>query len=387
METDRETIRQLFAEVEGIVASPRNQERKARAERYRRGSPDGPLITVDWGLPAMARYFGFDINQFYSNAETYLRYSLARLVFHHQHFDDDTVCGKGVGVHSYVANVLEPSLFGVAILTVPESNPWPSREGIVKNEEQIDSLELPDFYRSGPMPQIHRAYEEMRELVAKLADDSWSVGFPGWGKGIFGVATNLRGMEDLLVDMVANPRLVHKLMRFVTEALIHFERERAKFLGLPAGPLGFFGNDEVCGSLISPQQYEKYILPYEIEMSQRMGGITNWHSCGDTTRLLPLIRRIPNIGSFYTGPWTDLKAVMATFGGTGMPLRIAVNTVDDLLSATPAQMEAKLRYVLATCAGVPLNIRGGSLSFIHDYRHDIVQAQRWIATARRVAGK
>ena len=80
--------------------------------------------------------------------------------------------------------------------------------------------------------------------------------------------------------------------------------------------------------------YENLILPYEIKLVEFLGGLTNWHSCGDTTPLVHLIDRIPGLQTGYCGPWNDMRKTVEVLGKNNRPVYIGLNIVDDVLRPT-----------------------------------------------------
>jgi len=254
---------------------------------------------------------------------------------------------------------------------------------VVADEADLERLAMPDFYTAGAMPAVHRMYREATDLVGELDGDVWRVAFPAAIRGVLGLAQALRGPhENIIMDMLESPAFAHRLFQYVTDFHCHYSRERSAFLGEPIG-LGHIGNDEVNVPFVSPRLYEKFLLPYETQISAFHGGLSCWHSCGTTTPLLGLIKRIPNVKQFYTGPWTDVQAVMATFGAD-TPIMIAVNTVDDIMAASPEHMAAKIRDLMARCRGAALHIRGGAMNSIFDLRADLAQMRLWTRVAREM---
>ncbi len=167
---------------------------------------------------------------------------------------------------------------------------------------------MPDFYRSGLMPLAHQYYEVIGELI----DNDFNVVFPEWGRRSFGVATHIRGYENFLSDMISNPKFAHRILRLITDTRKEWITERAKFLGKCKGK-GNIYNDEVNCPSLSPELYEEFALPYELELSDFHGGILYFHSCGDTTKLLPLIAKINTIEMFHVGPWIGGCSYMKAF--------------------------------------------------------------------------
>lgn len=389
MQTEqKDELRSLLNRVAEIADSAENQRKREHWARYYAGvpscdDPEGPMFTMDIGIPTWSRILGFDVRQFYADTATQIRYSLLMRIWHHENLCDDTVVGKGVGVNP-VGVVLEPSMLGVEIGFPPDMEPWALHDKpVVETEEDLDRLEMPDFQTAGAMPLVLNMYAQARELLADLGADDWHVGFPGAMRGVLGLAQTMRGPhENIMMDMLDRPAFAHRLFQYVTDFHCHFWTERNKYLGEPLG-LGHIGNDEVTVPLVSPRIYREFLLPYEQQISAFHGGLTCWHSCGTTTPLLSLIKSIPNVHQFYTGPWTDVAAVMETFGAD-TPLMIAVNTVDDIMAASPEQMAAKIRSLTEQCRGAALYIRGGSMNTAFDLQADLKQMRLWNQVARKI---
>jgi len=381
-----ERLRPLIDRVEEIASSRHMQARREHWQRYYQGvsgiaDPEGPLYTLDLGMPTWSRILGFDMNQYMTDAFTQVRYQLKMRIFHHEYFDDDTLVSPGVGV-SPLGSALEPSLLGATIEYQADTLPWVARHTpVIASVDELRGRPQPDFHTAGAMPLLHRMYDEAREMMAALTDGRWPVGFPAAIRGILGLAQTLRGPhENILLDMVDQPDFAHQLFRYCTDFRLHFARERAQFLG-EALPLGHIGNDEVTVPVISPDIYREFLLPYEVELAEFHGGLSCWHSCGDTGPLTALIKRIPGIRQFYTGPWTNLDLVMHSFG-VKTPLDIAIHVVDDMLAASPEQMRAKIRQVIRTCGAAPLKLRAGSTDSVYSLSRDMEQARLWTRIAR-----
>lgn len=378
----------LIERVDEISACDVMRSRAAHWQRYQAGipassDPQGPLYTVDLGIPTWARLLQFDINQYFTDIFTQIDVQLRMRIFQFEHFDDDTLVGPGIGV-SPLGTALEPAVLGVPITYQPDTVPWAERSvPVISSPAELANRPQPDFYTAGPMPLLHRMYAEAVELMDGLTGGRWKVSFPAAIRGILGLAQTLRGPhENILIDMLEQPDFAHQIMRYVLDFRIHFARERARFLHEPVG-LGHIGNDEVTVPVVSPAIYRDFLLPYETELCRFHNGLSCWHSCGDTGPLAKLIRQIPDIRQFYTGPWTDLHLVMEAFG-TATPLDVAVHVVDDVLAASPEQMRSKIERVIEICGNAPLKLRAGSIDSVFGLEEDIRQARTWAAVARGV---
>jgi len=249
-----------------------------------------------------------------------------------------------------------------------------------KNVENLQQLEPPDFFGSGIMPLVHCFYAEMRQAL----DDDFLVKFPDWIMGPFGVACELRGFDQFLVDLLADPDFAQRFLRFIVEARTSWQQQCDSFLGIQR-TRGLLGNDDVNCPTLSPALYRDAILPLEMELCQHYGGIFYWHSCGNTTRLLADIARLPVLDLFHCGPWTDVARACAVWGERGVPLEICPDPVEAVQLASPAQQERYLRDLKAQIpADVACYIRVDSLEIIRDLPSELAVIRSWIDVARRV---
>jgi hypothetical protein len=385
----REKLHPLIDRIREIVDLAENTQKEvlwapegSDAKDHWRGTPraygetHAAPFTVEPEFPLWASIIGFDMVDFYTNPDCYLENTLKIAIFRHEHFKECTPIGKGIGI--WLGATLESSLFGAQTVYRSDASPWLDRAPTIASERDLATMPVPDFYHSGLMPLAHRYYERCRELL----DDDFTVTFPEWGRGPWGVAFHLRLIENLAFDIMDNPGFVHRMMRFITDARKEWWQERSNYLGVPLGPANLY-NDEVNCPTLSPAMYEEFVLPYEQELSAFHNGIGYWHSCGDTTLLLGLIDRIPNLCMFHVGPWTDLTRVVDTFADRH-PLEICLNPVSDVQMAGPEQMRAKLSYIKETCGNLAYTVRADGLQDLQGVPRELTQIKQWVSIAQEM---
>ncbi|MBD3305243.1 hypothetical protein GF339_02730 [candidate division KSB3 bacterium] len=386
---DKEELKGLMDRVREIASEPRNTERVKfwqpqpdTARDHWRGTPRPRAelprapITVEPEIPMWAAMLGFKVDEFYTNPATYLKYQLKMMIYRYEHWADETCIGTEVPI--WLGATFESSLLGAETIYAPDASPWLDREPVIVTEDDLDRLEYPDFRTSGLMPRAHQYYEVLGELL----DDDFKVTFPEWGRSPFGVAFHIRRYEQLALDMATNPDFTHRMMRFITDARKHWVQERAKFLDMSVEK-GNLYNDEVNTPTLSPKMFEEFVLPYEQELSAFHGGILYWHSCGETTRLAPLIAKIPNLEMFHVGPWTDPAKTVQAFEGK-MPLEFCLHPLRDVQQATEAEMESKLVEIAEACGPCPYTVRADGLQVATSLQHELDQVDTWIKVADRV---
>ncbi|TKJ46078.1 hypothetical protein CEE35_01075 [Candidatus Aerophobetes bacterium Ae_b3b] len=383
-----DVISKLTQKIDQLVESSRNQKiqrfwqhQEYTAKDHWRGIPhsskDVNIIpfTVEPEIPMWANILNFSVKKFYTNPRCYLQNTLRMVIYRFEEFQDFTLVEKNIPI--WLGAPFESSLFGSKPIFVEGESPWIDREPLIKRYQDLDRLESPDFHESGLMPLAHRMYHEIGELMG----DEYTVVFPEWRMGPLGVGCALRGMQNLLLDVLLKPEFVHKLMRFITDARKKWVKERAKFLGQKVGKADL-DDDEVNSPSLSPQQYEEFILPYEQEICQFHGGIGYWHSCGDTTKLLNSIRKISQIDMFHIGPWTDLEQSKEVFGKDTALEKCLMPTADVQL-ASQSKMEAKLNEIRGILDGTSYTVRADGLQVINSVEEDIMVIKKWTKLACR----
>jgi hypothetical protein len=244
-----------------------------------------PPLTADWDRLQWSRFLKFDLKRYYTEPLHYLKWTLKINLYRFNNFPDDTPLTYTIPIFLGVA--FEPNLFGVPTVYSTEHEPLFTSDGaVIKKRSDLLKLKVPDFYTSGPMPLAHRFYETLNGIVPR----AFSMEFPVWLRGPFGVACGMRSMQNLLMDMIDDPLFVHDLMHLITEARKDFSGQRRKFLRngenvMHSSAESSLANDEVSIPMVSPSLYQKLILPYELELEKFYGGIHWWHSCGNKTPL------------------------------------------------------------------------------------------------------
>jgi len=294
-----------------------------------------------------ARLFGYSLKDVFTDAQTHLCFTLEQFIWNHDHLHHDAAPSKTILINQL--GFFIPSLFGMRTIYADDAVPW-IKEPVIKNKGAFAKLKRPNFHTSGLSPLVHRMYEEAKKLLP--AD--FEVEFPAWLNGPFSLLFHLRGLTNLAVDIIEDPPFVHEMMAFVIECMKAWCAERAHFLGRDRVEPLVLGNDEVGVPTISPRQYEEFVLPYETELSEYFGGIDYWHSCGNITKLLGLLARIPNLRMMDVGPWTALQPAVELFGQRpGSSIMKRLHPVSEVLMATEEQMRARLLQIKATCYDVP----------------------------------
>jgi len=169
------------------------------------------------------------------------------------------------------------------------------------------------------------------------------------------VACNLRGSE-FLTDLLAEPEQADRLMRFVTDAVLH--RRRAFRELHPEQPGWAYGLADDSIQMISVDMYRERVLPLHREIYDdgdghgRAGMERLMHLCGDATRHFPTIHEELGVSIFDTGFPVDHGKLREELGPD--TLIQGGPSVDLLTGSSPDRVYERTREILQS--GV---MRGG----------------------------
>jgi len=250
---------------------------------------------------------------------------------------------------------------------------WRDGFGVVWNRTIDQDIGNPDFYILADgkledlrLPDPHDARRRARfpAFFREHADD-FLVGCIGFS--LFERAWTLRGMENLLADMVADPPFVEGLLDRITDwnlAVIDHLSEwpfDAIHLGDDWG--------QQRGMIMGPEHWRRFIKPCLVRMYDRIkskGKFVLIHSCGDIEEVLG---DLVDIGLDIFNPFQpevmDVEAVkkkygrhLAFFGG--------ISTQKTLPYGTPEEVRSEVRRRIRT-----IGKDGGYIAApAHDIPHD-----------------
>jgi MtaA/CmuA family methyltransferase len=108
----------------------------------------------------------------------------------------------------------------------------------------------------------------------------------GWIEGPIAEAADLRGIGELLTDLMEEPEFAEDLMDLTLENGINYAKEQIRM------GADFIGVGDAIASQIGPTLYEDFVLEREkklIKAIHEMGARVKLHICGNITKLLPFI--------------------------------------------------------------------------------------------------
>jgi uroporphyrinogen decarboxylase len=174
---------------------------------------------------------------------------------------------------------MEAEAFGAKVDFFDDAVPQ-IRKSYLEDKSRLQDLVQPDPKGKGRMPFYLEACERIAAM--KLPSPIGSVINGPWA-----TSAALRGLENIIMDTFDDEAFIHNLMEITTETTLNFATEISKMgigVSLSEAPAS-------C-SVISPDIYEKFILPYHQKivrkMAEKKAGITI-HVCGSADPILDLL--------------------------------------------------------------------------------------------------
>jgi len=215
---------------------------------------------------------------------------------------------------------------------------WGRPMNCVLPEPTLAGFTFPDPPRPDDFSHYPRFIEENREYFI--------LGYEGH---LFEVAWALRGMENLLVDMIQNPGFVDDLMDGITEYYLAVIDESMKY-DIDAFTFGDDWGSQEKGLLMGPRLWRRFIKPRLARMFDRIksaGKFVHLHSDGD---LSAIFDDLVEIGLDVYNPFQP--EIMDVFemkrrygdklcfhGGIGVQSLLPLGTPDEVRSTVKRMLE------------------------------------------------
>ena len=173
----------------------------------------------------------------------------------------------------------EASALGSEVIIRNENVPY-CKEPLIKQYSDINKIKKVIVNRSQRMLDRIKAIEYYKKNVGNE--------FPilGWCEGPLSLAGELRGINEICIDLVDEPEFVEELMDICVEVSSIFAQEQ---IGAGAD---FVGIGDAAASLIGPKFYKQYVMLREKELINtihKAGAKVKLHICGDITSLLEFL--------------------------------------------------------------------------------------------------
>jgi uroporphyrinogen decarboxylase len=200
----------------------------------------------------------------------------------------------------------------------------------VNSEKDVGTLQLPDPEKAGMLP---------RALQFSKLQQQNGTGVSVVLTGVFTLAVNLCGVENLCMWLVNEPDTAHKLLATSADHIMDVVSLWADSFGAD-GLLVQLWEPAAANSVISPRHFERFVLPHQKRLHEKILalGVKHilCHICGEQNRNLPYWSQVPmgNPGIVSIGNQVGIKSAVKYFGDSCV---IAGNLATELVGGGSAQ--------------------------------------------------
>lgn len=331
---DQAVLRQLAARVAELAARPSEKEKRELWYRHNALERTRPVIFCD---PENGWFEIVTSDQIRCEGALARRWEflLRREIFWGTEMQDDRV----IQPYFDVRHVFTESGWGMQETTIGGHNggayTW---DPPLKNYNDLQKLQL---------PQITVDYRETERIL-----DIASGTFEGilhvrlktawwWSLGMTEALVKLRGLTQVMYDMIDHPDELHRLMAFLRDghlAKLDFLEQNGllslnndgTYVGsggfgwtyeLPQSDFdgkvrafdmwGFSESQETVG--ISPKMFAEFVFPYQLPILQRFG-LNCYGCCEPLDKRWHIIQQIPRLRRVSVSPWADVVQMAEYLG-------------------------------------------------------------------------
>jgi MtaA/CmuA family methyltransferase len=230
-----------------------------------------------------------------------------------------------------------------AEMVYPEEKPPYVVHPLITNERDLKQLKRPDV--SNSKGRMADRIMGTRLMIENAGRECMVL---GWVDMPFAEACSVCGISQFMMMLYDEPELAHAILDFLTPIVIDFAIAQIE-VGAP-----MIGAGDAAASLISPELYKEFALPYEqkiCEAVHKAGGMVKIHICGNTTKLL---KDMTSSGAdlFNVDHLVSFHDAKENFSGAGKAFKGNLNPVTDMLYSTPEECFVKAKNLVKQAAGV-----------------------------------
>jgi hypothetical protein len=334
---DREILRNMARRVAEIAAMPIMADRRRLWRGHNALRPERAMILIfpegSWRElmpPSALRCEGKEARYFES--QLYMR------IYEYEHFDHD----KPVDADWIVGKVIRSSGWGISAQWRPSDDPTGARafDPVILDPADLKKIRMPEI--TFDEKATHRELARQQDLFGDILDVKLR-GVTHVSFHLMNQYTALRGLAEVMMDMIENPGMLHEAMSLLEQGHQRIIRQYVEqnLLSLnndgtyhSSGGVGY--TDELpqadcdpehvrpCDmwasaeaqelAQVSPQMHEEFSLAYERRLMAPFG-LNGYGCCEDLTRKLDDVLTIPNIRRISISPWADVQKCAEKLGG------------------------------------------------------------------------
>ena len=331
--SDVSILRELTQRYVEICHKPVGQERRALWRRKNSLKPCRPLIYVRaYAFREMPGGQCHCQDPFFRRQEDFLRWMLIQ-----DTFADDFIFEPWLTVQARYVTPPD-GLWGLPITWIGREA---GRAGIWDPpiKEEADAARMAEIHHvideAGTAEDVGRCQDAVGDLIAINVDRAGA--YRMWNADISTLIFQLRGMEQIMLDMTDRPAWLHGVLAFMRDGILraHDEADRAGDWDLsahqnqampyalelddpaanapaPRGRLWTFCASQET-TLVGPEMFNEFMLQYQVPIVSRFA-LTAYGCCEDLTRKVRFLRQIPNLRRIAVTPFADVARCAEQIG-------------------------------------------------------------------------
>ncbi len=326
---DRKMLRDLAKRVAYIAALPVQAERRELWRQHNSLKTQRPMILV-FPEGAWQELLPDSALRCEDPQARKMEWRLRNRIYYHEHFQDDTVI-EGEWVVNKVIHNSGWGMEGQRIYSDAARGAW-RFDPVIKEPADLEKLTFPHITYDEAATQ--RNLEEAQDLFGDILDVKLK-GVAHISYHLMNEYTALRGLEEVMMDMITQPQMLHDAMAFMTEGHARvlqqyidlnllslnndatyqssggngytYELPKPGFDPARVRPCDMWASAEAQElALVSPQMHAEFSLPYEKRLLEPFG-LTGYGCCEDLNRKLDDVFTIPNIRRISISPFADVE--------------------------------------------------------------------------------
>jgi hypothetical protein len=401
---DRLILRELAKQVAELAARPVEKEKRELWYRHNALESTRPLVFCDpengWN-----EILTPDTLQCEGGLARAWEWHLRREVFWGAHMRDDKVIEPVFNV----GHVYTETDWGLRETRIGGEGGGSWRwEAPLKTYDDMDKLRFPQITVD------YEATQELLQLAQETFGDILQVRLKTvwwWSFGMTQTLVYLRGLEQIMYDMVDCPEGVHRLMAFLRDGhaarLDFLEKNGLLFLNndgtyvgsggfgwthelpqpdfsghvRPIDMWGFAESQETVG--ISASMFEEFIFPYQLSLLERFG-LNCYGCCEPLDSRWHVVERFPRLRRVSMSPWANVEVMAERLGNRYIfswkphPGVLAADTFDEEFVRQTLRQglnvlkknDCRVEIIMKDC---------------HTIRHDPQRVTRWVQIAKEEA--
>ncbi len=400
MPSGRNILRDLAQRYAEICREDVQEERRLLWRRHNSLEATRPLIYVRaFAWEEMPESRCCCVDPFYREYENALR---AKLFW--STLDDDSVFEPWLTVAA--AYITSPDgLWGLPVQWMSGEDPRGSRQIVPSLVNPEDAGRMVSPHHRVDEPETERRAAKLHDAIGDILDIDIDRAplYRMWNGDISTLLAQLRGLDQLMMDMLERPAWLHGVLAFMRDGILrtHEEAEQAGDWRLsshqnqampyaveledPAPNSAPVTRDRLwyfCAAqettLVGPDLFHEFMLEYQRPILEPFG-LVAYGCCEDLTRKIPLLKRIPNLRRIAVSPMADVARCAEQIGADYV-LSYRPSPSDMVgYGFDPGRIHRILQRDLKACRGCCYDI---TLKDVETVQNDPDRVRNWVAITR-----